>query len=97
MTEWKLVQGSQIEKPLEVDTFSSPTTVYLRRNIEQVEFKDEMAEETFTMWQYEERQMTKAEYSQYLMIKESTETITSFQEQIVIDNYTEELIAGGII
>lgn len=49
------------------------------------------------MWQYDERQMTPAEYTQYQMIQESTETITAFQEQAVIDAYTEELIAGGVI
>lgn len=97
MTNWKLVQGTQLNKPLEVDNYSSPTTVYLRRNIEQIEIQDSMSEEKYTVWQYEERQMTKAEYSQYLMIQESTQTITSFQEQTVIDSYTEELIAGGII
>ena len=49
------------------------------------------------MWEYEERQMTSNEYSQYKMIQESTNIITSFQEQAVIDAYTEELIAGGVI
>lgn len=95
MTNWKLIQGSQSTKPTEVDTHSSPTTVYLRRNIEQIEVEDEMGKTT--MWQYEEREMTKEEYSQYLIVQESTEAITSFQEQTVIDKYTEELILGGVL
>lgn len=49
------------------------------------------------MWQYEERQMSTAEYTQYRMVQESTETITSFQKQTVIDEYTIELIEGGIL
>ena len=98
MTEWKLVKGTQSKRPTEVDTYSSPTTVYLRRNIEQIEVKlDPTSEESITMWQYEERQMTKAEYSQYLIMQEGTKEIIAFQEQTVIDKYTEELIAGGII
>lgn len=71
--------------------------MYLRKNIEQIEVEDPTTKEKVTMWQYDERQMTPAEYTQYQMIQESTETITAFQEQAVIDAYTEELIAGGVI
>lgn len=97
MTDWTKVRGTQTEKPLEIDTSSSVNTVYLRRNIEQINIKDSVTEEVITMWEYEERQMTPNEYSQYKMIQESTNIITSFQEQAVIDAYTEELIAGGVI
>ena len=97
MTDWTQVRGTQPKKPLEVDTHSSVNTVYLRKNIEEVEVEDLVTKEKTKMWQYDEKQMTPAEYSQYLMIKESTETITSFQEQTVIDAYTEELILGGVI
>ena len=31
-----LVNGTQTERPLEVDTVSSPSTVYLRKNIQKV-------------------------------------------------------------
>ena len=37
MKDWKKVQGSQVERPAEFDATSSPTTVYQRRNIAQVE------------------------------------------------------------
>lgn len=84
---------------MEVDTTSSRNTVYLRRNIRQIDVVDNTGDEetTVKMWEYEERQMTPAEYIQYSMIQESTETITAFQEQSVIDRYTEELIEGGLI
>lgn len=84
---------------MEVDTASSRNTVYLRRNIRQIDVVDNTGDEetTVKMWEYEERQMTPAEYIQYSMIQESTETITAFQEQAVIDRYTEELIEGGLI
>ena len=97
MTNWTQVMGTQPEKPLEVDTYSSKNTVYLRKNITQVEIEDTISKEKVRMWQYDERQMTPSEYAQYQMIQESTSTITSFQEQAVIDSYTEELIAGGVI
>ena len=97
MTDWTQVMGTQSEKPLEIDTYSSPNTVYLRKNIAQVEVEDNVSGDKITMWQYDERQMTPAEYAQYQMVQESTETITSFQKQTVIDEYTEELIAGGVI
>lgn len=71
--------------------------MYLRRNIEQITVTDETTNETVTMWQYEERQMSTAEYTQYKMVQESTDTITAFQEQTVIDKYTMELIEGGVL
>ena len=37
MTDWKKVTGTQPDKPEEVDRTSSPSTVYLRKNIEQVD------------------------------------------------------------
>lgn len=107
MTDWKIVRGTQSSEPSEVDTKSSPTTVYLRRNIKQVEeavesyIKDKegnlIEEEPNVFWEYEEREMTKEEYAQYLIVQESTDKITSFQEQTVIDAYTEELILGGVL
>ena len=58
MTDWKQVTGSQSEKPLEVDAVSSESTIYLRRNIKEVEIENEVSGEKVTMWQYEERQLT---------------------------------------
>ena len=97
MTYWSQVRGTQPEKPLEVDIYSSSNTVYLRRNIEQIEVVDPMTKDKVIMWQYEERELTHEEYAVYQMIEESTKTITAFQKQEVIDEYTEELIAGGVI
>lgn len=98
MTDWYTITiTDKVERPKEVDNYSSPTTVYLHRNIEKIEVEDPITKEKESMWKYEERQMSVDEYSQYLMIQESVATITSFQEQEVIDKYTEELIAGGVI
>lgn len=95
MTDWKVVRGSQSERPLEVEENTS--TVYLRRNIEQVVIADVTTEEEVTLWEYEEKEMSKSEYAQYLMVKESTDTITNYQKQDTIDAYTEELIEQGVI
>ena len=64
MTLWKEVQGSQLVKPLELDTISSQGTVYQRRNIEQITVENNG--NPITMWQYEERSMTTAEYEELL-------------------------------
>lgn len=60
MTDWKKVQGSQPERPAEVDTTSSASTVYQRRNIEQITVTHD--DTTTELWQYEEREMTREEY-----------------------------------
>ena len=97
MTDWKQVTGSQSEKPLEVDAVSSESTIYLRRNIKEVEIENEVSGEKVTMWQYEERQLTPQEYTLYTIDKEGIDEITDFQKQSVIDEYTEELIKEGVI
>ena len=97
MTDWKQVTGSQSEKPLEVDAVSSESTIYLRRNIKEVEIENEVSGEKVTMWQYEERQLTPQEYTLYAIVKEGIDEITYFQKQSVIDEYTEELIKEGVI
>ena len=97
MTDWKQVTGSQSEKPLEVDAVSSESTIYLRRNIKEVEIENEVSGEKVTMWQYEERQLTPQEYTLYTIVKEGIDEITDFQKELVIDEYTEELIKEGVI
>ena len=42
------VRGSQLERPMEIDSYSSPTTLYVRKNIQKVETED------FIGWEYEE-------------------------------------------
>lgn len=49
---------------MELDTISSQGTVYQRRNIEQITVENNG--NPITMWQYEERSMTTAEYEELL-------------------------------
>lgn len=58
-------EGSQAVKPLALDTASSKTAVYLRKNIEQITRTDPMTGESMTLWSYDEAKLTPAEYEQY--------------------------------
>lgn len=108
MTDWKTVTGTQPERPEEIDKTSSPLTVYLRKNIKQVEREIEGSDgesQTVTEWQYEEREMTVEEYENMALMKsvveENTsgivESVTQFQKDAVIDEYTQQLIEEGLI
>lgn len=106
MTDWKKVTGTQPDKPEEIDRTSSPLTVYLRKNIEQVTREVEGSNgEMATEWQYDEKEMTVEEYENMALMKtiveENTsgivESVTQFQRDAVIDEYTQELIEEGLI
>ena len=108
MTDWKRVTGTQPDKPEEVDRTSSPSTVYLRRNIEQVTNEIVTIDgetQTVTEWQYDEKEMTVEEYENMALMKsvveENTsgivESVTQFQKDAVIDEYTQQLIEEGLI
>lgn len=99
---WKVVRGMQEVQPAEVDTTSSPSVVYLRRNIARVSEKLSPDDEEETQfWQYEEREMTREEYQEYLLYQDITERIVEStvdtQRQSIIDEYTMELIEGGML
>lgn len=70
MTDWKKVTGTQPDKPEEIDRTSSPLTVYLRKNIEQVTREVEGSNgEMATEWQYDEKEMTVEEYENMALMK----------------------------
>lgn len=107
MKDWKKVTGTQKERPKEVDKTSSPFVVYLRRNIMQTErtVEVETGEQHVKEWQYEEREITVSEYDQMMLmqqvVSENTqgivESVTQFQRDTVIDEYTMQLIEEGLI
>lgn len=61
--------------------------------------------ETVKAWQYEERELTAQEYENMILMQqvvaENTsgivESVTQFQRDAVIDEYTEQLIEEGLI
>lgn len=73
MTDWKKVQGSQVERPQEWDTTTSAVVVYQRKNIERITVED-MDGKTAELWQYDEREMS---YDEYAVIRAEAQ-----QEQI---------------
>lgn len=79
MTEWIQAQGSGA-KPAEFETESSAYVVYQRRNITQGEYG---------FWNYEERTMTKAEYSQ-MREAELEEELT--QTQLALAELYESMV-----
>lgn len=88
---WKKVTGCQPQKPLEVDAVSSPTTVYLRKNINQTEISSE--EGSGRMWEYEEAQLTKEEYEEYLEMAQifSTPEMEQMKQRLEVQ---EQIIAA---
>lgn len=65
MTEFKTVRDSRQEMPATLDTTSSATTVYERKNIRQETRTEQMGEESHpvTEWVYEQREYTQEEYA----------------------------------
>ena len=53
-------------KPQLVDTTSSKTTVYIRKNIIEKERVDEETGESTPYYEYDETKLTKKEYQEYL-------------------------------
>ena len=96
--EWKTVYCGYDNKPAELDTTSSSTTVYERRNFEEVIIKSPMGEDgeekEIKQWKYEERTYSK---EQYELIKAVTEKIQLKQESEFIDRFTEQLFEEGVL
>lgn len=104
MTEWREVFGTEAAQPEEFDTTTSSTTVYQRRNVKKVT-KTEADGTKVSGWQREEREMSKEEYDRLTLMQEVVtsnttgivESVTQFQKDAVIDEYTQQLIEEGLI
>ena len=60
------VKSQSSVKPELIDTTSSKTTVYLRKNIIEKERVDKETGDSTTYYEYEEAKLTKKEYKEYL-------------------------------
>lgn len=58
-------KSQSTQMPLLLDTESSQTSVYIRRNVQEKQVQDEMGGEPRTVYEYEECVLTKQEYLQY--------------------------------
>lgn len=56
--------------PKLLDTESSSTTVYIRRNITEETKKDEISGMPYTIYKYEEATVSKEEYQEYMLEKQ---------------------------
>lgn len=79
---WKTVTGTQERRPELEDTASSPTTVYLRKNVRRTLEQGQNAEAHY-VWQYEEAALSLEEYEEYkeLVAQIETPAIQHLQEQ----------------
>ena len=60
------VKSESTIKPELIDTTSSKTTVYIRKNIIEKERVDEETGESTPYYEYDETKLTKKEYQEYL-------------------------------
>jgi hypothetical protein len=82
------------DKPAELDT-SGPTTVYERKNFEKITVPSQIeGESDIEMWQYQERAVPISDYNAALLASEKMEMR---RESEIIDEYTNELIEGGLL
>ena len=79
MKDWKKVYGSQVERPSEFDTTSSPTTVYQRRNVKRVTI-DNMGGTTSELWEYDERTMSHDEYAVMAEVVKNQKDIAAIED-----------------
>ena len=85
--KWTKVEGSQTEKPAQLDITSSSVYVYMRRNIAQITRTDEEGVKR-KFWQYEEAKLTPAEYEAYVdeINSPTYQAIQSQQEEMDLAN-----------
>jgi len=75
MTDFRTIHDSRVEQPAAIDTTSSATTVYERKNIRQEATTMEMGGDPVQImeWVYEQREYTQEEYA--AMHSPATQTI----------------------
>lgn len=96
---YKTVEGTQPEEPSTIDTTSSPTTVYLRKDIRRE--SKEIDGEVYEYWLYEEAQLTPEQYQEYLAEQQFADSVAgkvqNKRESEIIDEYTLKLLEEGVI
>lgn len=75
-------KSESLEKPVTLDFSSSPTTVYIRKNIEQVDVDDVETGEKKMVWKYDETKVSKTDYIAELKSRQD-ETDEAVQELIL--------------
>lgn len=88
--------AESLEKPLEVDSTSSPSGVYVRQNITATIYKDSDGADK-TKYCYEEAFLTSSEYEQYRLVNSVIAGVELKREGEIIDAYTLKLIEEGTL
>ena len=71
------VKSQSSVKPELIDTTSSKTTVYLRKNIIEINKDDESST---TFYEYDEAKLTKKEYQEYLKEISGSDTLQTIED-----------------
>lgn len=74
------IKSQSSVKPDLIDTTSSKTTIYLRKNIVENKNIDEMSGEETVFYDYEEAKLTNEEYTEYLKELELTDTLETIED-----------------
>ena len=74
------IKSQSSVKPDLVDTTSSKTTVYLRKNIIEVEKTNENDDTSTTFYEYDEAKLSKEEYQEYLKELEATDALQTIED-----------------
>ena len=74
------IKSQSSVKPDLIDTTSSKSTVYLRKNIVENKKIDEMSGEETAFYEYEEAKLTKAEYQEYLKEFNGSDTLQTIED-----------------
>ena len=73
------IKSQSLNKPDLIDTTSSKKYVYLRKNVVEVNSKDEQSGKDRSYFEYDEAKLTKSEYEEYLKESNSTKTLESIE------------------
>lgn len=96
--EYRKVESSQVEKPIEVDKISSPHVVYMRKNIKKVERAEEQLDGTLmpvNLWEYNECEVPVDVYNEMQRSLELLSTQTIMQNISEVDMKVELLSLGS--
>ena len=74
------VKSQSSVKPELVDTTSSKSTVYLRKNIVEVEKTNESDDTSTTFYEYDETKLSKEEYQEYLKELKATNALQTIED-----------------
>lgn len=103
MTDWKTVHDSRPDRPPELDTTSSKSTVYVRRNIRQETVQSGTGEESVQQWVYEQMTYTQAEYAdlmsptmQHLMQGINDQTLSTATVIVTDSTSTQQTVMQAI-